>query len=172
MRALPYDVRDVRHIFVIRECPVVRRRVAPTKTGQNKACSDAVRALPYDIRDARHIFVIRECTVVRRRGDPMWSPGNMTFHPVQAWRLTQCARLSLDPMRECTEWKNIIPIAADKNYRAPTKALLLWEHWEIHISKRTSVGATLCGRPNQLLWNKGGIGRHAGTSKAIKKAHP
>ena len=77
MRALPYDVRDVRHIFVIRECPVVRRRVAPTKTGQNKACSNAVRALPYDVRDARHIFVIRECPVVRRRGDPMWSPESM-----------------------------------------------------------------------------------------------
>ena len=53
------------------------RRVAPTKTEQNKACSDAVRALSYDVRDVRHIFVIRECPVVRRRGDPVWSPESM-----------------------------------------------------------------------------------------------
>ena len=58
----------------------------------------------------------------------MWSPGNVTFHP----------------MRDYAEWKNNLPIAADfvgagfysarcNPYfetdirRAPTKAELLWE---------------------------------------------
>ena len=49
-----------------------------------------------------------------RRGDPMWSPGNVTFHT----------------MRDYAERKNLSLSAAD-----------------FEMDTRTSVGATLCGRP-------------------------
>ena len=81
-------------------------------------------------------------------GDHAGSPRNVTFHPV----------------RECIEWKNIIPSAADFVGQGSTPP------GEIHISKRTSVGLPqklcFCGKEEAPADKV----KHFRTGNASKKA--